>query len=178
MDQIIPFAQEDDITVVLPTGNDGMIEASLDEFTPQNLGTQDNALITVGGVEKAAATYASPALHLTDAGSEACTVNRCSQTILCNDGAWETASEQEKTTIEKRLAQMSDNVCLPSLQAHETRGGQDVEQATPLMRPPPCVAKDTPDNFELVMDPESGHASISGSVLSPVIDAHKAVRTE
>lgn len=50
MDGVIPFAAENDITVTIPAGNDA--PTSLSMITPQNLGTTDNALITVGGVEK------------------------------------------------------------------------------------------------------------------------------
>jgi hypothetical protein len=50
MNQVIPFAAENDIVVTIPTGNQA--PTSLAMVTPQNLGTTDNALITVGGVEK------------------------------------------------------------------------------------------------------------------------------
>jgi hypothetical protein len=40
-----------DIITVVPTGNGGADGESLDEHTPQNLGTAQNGLITVGGVE-------------------------------------------------------------------------------------------------------------------------------
>jgi hypothetical protein len=50
MNQAIPFAAENDIVVTIPTGNQA--PTSLAMITPQNLGTADNALITVGGVEK------------------------------------------------------------------------------------------------------------------------------
>jgi hypothetical protein len=49
MKQVIPFAQEQDITVIIPAGNDA--PTGLHENTPQILGTADNGLITVGGVE-------------------------------------------------------------------------------------------------------------------------------
>ncbi|GAB7326239.1 hypothetical protein MBLNU13_g10227t1 [Cladosporium sp. NU13] len=49
MDRVIPFAAENDIVVTIPTGNDA--PTSLAMVTPQNLGTTDNALITVAGVE-------------------------------------------------------------------------------------------------------------------------------
>ena len=50
MDRVIPFAAENDIIVTIPTGNDA--PTSLAMVTPQNLGTPDNALITVAGVER------------------------------------------------------------------------------------------------------------------------------
>lgn len=50
MNRIIPFAAENDIVVTIPTGNDA--PSSLAMVTPQNLGTTDNALITVAGVER------------------------------------------------------------------------------------------------------------------------------
>ena len=50
MDRVIPFAAENDIVVTIPTGNDA--PTSLAMVTPQNLGTTDNALITVAGVER------------------------------------------------------------------------------------------------------------------------------
>jgi subtilisin family serine protease len=49
MNQAIPFAQEKDITVIIPAGNDA--PTGLHNNTPQVLGTADNGLITVGGVE-------------------------------------------------------------------------------------------------------------------------------
>jgi len=50
MNSVIPFAAENDIVVTIPTGNDA--PTSLAMVTPQNLGTTDNALITVAGVER------------------------------------------------------------------------------------------------------------------------------
>lgn len=50
MDRVIPFAAENDIVVTIPTGNEA--PSSLAMVTPQNLGTPDNALITVAGVEQ------------------------------------------------------------------------------------------------------------------------------
>lgn len=50
MDRVIPFAAENDIVVTIPTGNDA--PTSIAMVTPQNLGTTDNALITVAGVER------------------------------------------------------------------------------------------------------------------------------
>jgi hypothetical protein len=49
MNQVIPFAQEQDVTVIVAAGNDGR---ALNEVSPQNLGTTENGLMTVGGVEK------------------------------------------------------------------------------------------------------------------------------
>lgn len=57
MDRNIPFAQENDITVVVAAGNDGMSSVFLDQITPQNLGTANNGLITVGGLEKDGSLY-------------------------------------------------------------------------------------------------------------------------
>lgn len=56
MDRNIPFAQQNDITVVIAAGNDG-VSSFLDQTTPQNLGTSDNALITVGALEKDGSLY-------------------------------------------------------------------------------------------------------------------------
>ena len=50
MDRTIPFAQEKDIAVVVASGNEA--PDALDQFSPQNLGTADNSLITVGALEK------------------------------------------------------------------------------------------------------------------------------
>ena len=43
---------DQDIITVVPTGNSGLHGGSLDESTPQKLGTASNGLITVGGVDK------------------------------------------------------------------------------------------------------------------------------
>ena len=67
MNQVIPFAQEQDITVVIPTGNDA--PTGLDRITPQNLGTTDNGLITVGGVEKNGALFPDTNPDLGSGGS-------------------------------------------------------------------------------------------------------------
>lgn len=57
MDRNIPFAQQNDITVVVAAGNDGQSPSFLDQTSPQNLGTTENALITVGGLEKDGSLY-------------------------------------------------------------------------------------------------------------------------
>jgi hypothetical protein len=49
MNQVIPFAQEQDIAVIVAAGND---DRALNEVSPQKLGTTDNGLMAVGGVEK------------------------------------------------------------------------------------------------------------------------------
>jgi hypothetical protein len=67
MNQVIPFAQEQDITVVIPTGNDAPND--LDSITPQNLGTTANGLITVGGVEKNGALFPDTNPDLGSGGS-------------------------------------------------------------------------------------------------------------
>jgi subtilisin family serine protease len=67
MNQVIPFAQEQDITVVIPTGNDA--PTGLDRITPQNLGTTANGLITVGGVEKNGALFPDTNPDLGSGGS-------------------------------------------------------------------------------------------------------------
>jgi subtilisin family serine protease len=67
MDRVIPFAAENDIVVTIPTGNGA--PASLGRTTPQNLGTTDNALITVGGVEKDGSLFRDSNPNLGDGGS-------------------------------------------------------------------------------------------------------------
>jgi subtilisin family serine protease len=66
MNQIIPFAQEQDITVIVAAGNDAR---DLNEITPQNLGTADNGLLTVGGVEKNGGLFADTNPDLGNGGS-------------------------------------------------------------------------------------------------------------
>jgi len=66
MNQVIPFAQEQDIAVTVAAGND---RQNLNEITPQNLGTTDNGLITVGAVEKNGALFADTNPDLGSGGS-------------------------------------------------------------------------------------------------------------
>lgn len=67
MDRVIPFAAENDIVVTIPTGNDA--PTSLSMVTPQNLGITDNALITVGGVERDGSLFTDGNPDLGDGGS-------------------------------------------------------------------------------------------------------------
>ena len=67
MNRNIPFALENDIVVTSPAGNDAPI--SLDQLTPQNLGTTDNALITVGGLEKDGSLYVPSCPDVGNGGS-------------------------------------------------------------------------------------------------------------
>lgn len=67
MNQVIPFAQEQDITVTVAAGNDA--PTGLHQITPQNLGTTDNGLITVGGVEKNGALFTNTNPDLGSGGS-------------------------------------------------------------------------------------------------------------
>lgn len=67
MNRNIPFALENDIVVTIPAGNDAPI--SLDQLTPQNLGTTDNALITVGGLEKDGSLYVPSCPDVGNGGS-------------------------------------------------------------------------------------------------------------
>jgi subtilisin family serine protease len=67
MDRVIPFAAENDIVVTIPTGNEAPM--SLDMITPQNLGTTDNALITVAGVERDGSLYTPSNPNLGNGGS-------------------------------------------------------------------------------------------------------------
>jgi hypothetical protein len=50
MQRVIDEAWQNDVIVVVPTGNDGADGGSLATITPQNYGTAANQLITVGGV--------------------------------------------------------------------------------------------------------------------------------
>ena len=67
MDRVIPFAAENDIVVTIPTGNDA--PTSLAMVTPQNLGTTDNALITVAGVERDGSLFTNSNPDLGTGGS-------------------------------------------------------------------------------------------------------------
>lgn len=67
MDRAIPFAAANDITVVIATGNNA--PDPLDTFTPQNLGTPDNALVTVGGVDVHGVLYTYTTPDLGNGGS-------------------------------------------------------------------------------------------------------------
>jgi hypothetical protein len=67
MDRVIPFAAENDIVVTIPTGNDAPIDLNM--VTPQNLGTTDNALITVGGVERDGSLFTASNPDLGNGGS-------------------------------------------------------------------------------------------------------------
>ena len=50
-DQILTSCWNNDIITVVAAGNDGLLGRSLDESTPQKVGTANNGLITVGGVK-------------------------------------------------------------------------------------------------------------------------------
>jgi len=67
MDRVIPFAAENDITVVIATGNEA--PDPLSNTTPQNRGTRDNELITVGSVEVDGTLNTDTSPDLGDGGS-------------------------------------------------------------------------------------------------------------
>jgi hypothetical protein len=67
LNQVIPFAEENDILVTIPTGNNA--PDSLATITPQLLGTTDNGLITVAGVEKDGSLYTDSNPDLGTGGS-------------------------------------------------------------------------------------------------------------
>ena len=78
MNQVIPFAQELDIAVIVAAGND---RQGLNEITPQNIGTTENGLITVGGVEKNGALFADTNPDLDSGGS--ISIYAAARDVLC-----------------------------------------------------------------------------------------------
>jgi subtilisin family serine protease len=78
MNQAIPLAQEKDITVIVAAGNDAR---DLNEITPQNLGTADNGLLTIGGVEKNGALFADTNPDIGNGGS--ISIYAAARDVLC-----------------------------------------------------------------------------------------------
>ena len=79
LNQAIPFAQQQDITVVIPAGNEA--PTGLHQISPQNLGTTDNGLITVGGVEKNGALFTDTNPDLGSGGS--ISIYAAARDVLC-----------------------------------------------------------------------------------------------
>lgn len=97
MDRVVPFALDNDIVVVIPAGNDA--PTPLNEITPQNLGTDGNRLITVGGVEKNGILFSPTCPNLGNGGS--LTIYAAARDVKC---AGQTADDAFTTGTGTSLA--------------------------------------------------------------------------
>jgi len=106
-----------------------------------------------------------------------CTVNRSLQTILESDGAWKLAMDRKIVQLESALSRVATELRLPGLLLNTAE--DDVHVSTPLSiqspRPTPVTVR---QNFEIVMDPESGPAAIPGSVVSSAICSNEPARND
>jgi len=92
MDRVTPFATENDILVIIPTGNDA--PTSLAMITPQNQGTTDNGLITVAGVERDGSLFTDSNPDLGTGGS--ITIYAAARSVLVAS----TDSDTSTTTLD------------------------------------------------------------------------------
>lgn len=98
--------------------------------------------------------------------------------ILESDGAWKTAIEQKIFNIEHAVSRVSRELNLPELMntSDETDDPEMQDHAATAGHGPGSSAANTPQNFEVIMDRNSGPAAIPGSIISPVSDIQPTTR--
>lgn len=127
-----------------------------------------------------------------------CTVNKSLQMLLESDVAWKQRMERRLARLEKGMERVGKRLAVDGLlegedgndderesDDAEAQGGRNADDSVPHGNPrtehisqpnrigaqisPEQGEKHTPQNFEIVMDPDAGPAAVPGSVVSPVV---------
>ncbi|KAK3072189.1 hypothetical protein LTR53_007260, partial [Teratosphaeriaceae sp. CCFEE 6253] len=104
-----------------------------------------------------------------------CTVNKSLQMILESDADWKTKTNSRLQALEAALGKVSHHLSLPELLDYDIDDADDDtpeasgSQVLASSRLSPHNERHQPQNFEIVMDENSGPAAIPGSVVSPII---------
>jgi hypothetical protein len=110
-----------------------------------------------------------------------CTVNKSLQMILESDSVWKERIDRKVRLLENALSRVANHVSYSVNLDLDDLDGDEEHEDMPTVPPsnappndkhnamsPQQTEKHIPDNYELIMDPDSGPAAIPGSVVTPI----------